>query len=378
MKKLWVLPVLLAGGSLSGFVYGQQMKLTVSLAFSRPVKEALLIFKDGENKVRDSAQIVNGQAVFSEPMSGPTLSTIAVRFIEKEGEKIAPETLQVFLEPGDMYLTAKDSLQFAEIKGSKSNDDFTKLKALEAPYDKQGKILIDQYYAAQKVDDEKTMKEADQKYGELEDEKFEKVYLTFIKANPSSAVSLIALNKYSGYELDPAKVEPLFNSFSEDVRSSVSGEAFKKRIEKAKKTAIGAYAPEFTQADTLGNPVALSSFRGKYLLVDFWASWCGPCRAENPNVVKAYHEFKDKGFTILGVSLDMPGRKASWLDAIHKDNLTWTHVSDLKGWQNEAAALYNVQAVPSNFLINPEGKIIGKNLRAEDLVKKLEEVLPKS
>jgi thiol-disulfide isomerase/thioredoxin len=125
----------------------------------------------------------------------------------------------------------------------------------------------------------------------------------------------------------------------------------------------------------LGVPVKLSSFRGKYLLVDFWASWCGPCRRENPNVVKTYQAFKDKNFTILGVSLDQPGAKQKWLDAIHNDNLTWTHVSDLKFWQNDVARLYGIQAIPQNLLLDPSGKIIARNLSGEQLAKKLSEVI---
>ena len=133
----------------------------------------------------------------------------------------------------------------------------------------------------------------------------------------------------------------------------------------------GSKAPDFTQTSVDGKPVSLSSFKGKYVLIDFWASWCAPCRAENPNVVKAYDTYKGKGFTILGVSLDGKSTKAAWLAAIQKDGLTWTEVSDLSGWSNEAAKLYGVHAIPQNFLIDPNGNIIGKNLRGEELNKKL-------
>jgi peroxiredoxin len=147
------------------------------------------------------------------------------------------------------------------------------------------------------------------------------------------------------------------------------------RIEIAKKVGIGRIAPDFTQNDTLGNPVSLSSFRGKFLLIDFWASWCGPCRQENPNVVAAFKKYNNKGFDILGVSLDQPTGKEKWLKAIHDDNLTWTQVSDLKFWGNAVAAQYGIQAIPQNFLLDPNGKIIGKNLRGEALNKKLEEII---
>ncbi|RYZ90861.1 MAG: AhpC/TSA family protein [Proteobacteria bacterium] len=138
----------------------------------------------------------------------------------------------------------------------------------------------------------------------------------------------------------------------------------------AQKPAAGVRkAPEFVQPDVNGKPISLASFKGKYVLLDFWASWCKPCRMENPNVVKAYNEFKDKNFTVLGVSLDQ--EKNAWQEAIKKDGLTWTHASDLKFWSNEAAALYEVQSIPANFLIDPSGNIIAQDLRGEDLTETL-------
>lgn len=134
---------------------------------------------------------------------------------------------------------------------------------------------------------------------------------------------------------------------------------------------------DFSQNDVNNRPVKLSDFRGKYVLLDFWASWCGPCRQENPNVVKAYKTYKDKNFTVLGVSLDQPGKKQDWLQAIEKDGLTWTQLSDLQGWKNAASTLYGVRGIPANFLIDPQGKIVGKDLRGAALEKKLGELLGK-
>lgn len=144
-------------------------------------------------------------------------------------------------------------------------------------------------------------------------------------------------------------------------------------LQNVKKSLPSAQAKDFTQPDVNGNPVSLSQFRGKYVLVDFWASWCQPCRMDNPNVVKAYNEFKDKNFTILGVSLDQ--NKEAWQKAIQQDGLVWTQVSDLKFWNNEAAALYGVEAIPYNVLVDPNGNIVAENLHGEEIVQTLRKVI---
>ena len=198
----------------------------------------------------------------------------------------------------------------------------------------------------------------------------------FIRANPGSAISLRALTQVAGFgrDLDPAVVGPLFEGLAPAVRQSPDGQAFAARQAEARHLGVGQLAPDFTQNDPSGRPVSLRDFRGQYVLLDFWASWCKPCRAENPALVAVYQQFKSRHFTVLSVSLDQDQGK--WEKAIAADGLKWTHVSDLKPEQNEVAWRYGIKGVPQNLLIGPDGLILALNLHGMALSQKLAAVLP--
>lgn len=323
----------------------------------------------------DSAKVINGQYSFNFNLGEPVrVQFSAKNSANKKARLTQRNVANLFLEPGIISVASLDSFTNVSVKGSKSHLEFEKLNIASKPYENQLEELYKQYTEQSKNKNKVATDRIEASIDSLDELQRENVYGSYLKKNPNSPIALYALKTYSGYEILVDKVEPLFNSLASSVKSSPAGIEFKTKIETAKLTGIGREALEFTQNDTLGVPVKLSSLRGKYLLIDFWASWCGPCRRENPNVVKAFNQYKDKGFHILGVSLDQPNAKERWIKAIHDDKLTWTQVSDLKYWDNEVAKLYGIQAIPQNLLLDPEGKIIAKNLRGEALVKKLETI----
>ena len=330
----------------------------------------------GERAI-DSVEVKNGKYSLSlASITEPTqVSLIAKNSLNKSARLTRKSVAGFFIEPGTITVTNTDSFSNAAVSGSKANLEFEKLTAAAKPYNTQQQELSKKFSALLKEGNKAEAKKVENQIDSLDEVVNEKVYAAYLKNNTSSPLALYALEIAAGYAIDADKISPLFNTLPAEQQNSFSGKAFKAKLDIASKTAIGKYAIDFTQNDTLGKAVSLKDFRGKYVLIDFWASWCGPCRRENPNVVAAFNQFKDKGFHILSVSLDQPGAKEKWIQAIHDDNLTWTHVSDLQFWNNAVAKEYGIQAIPQNLLIDPKGKIIAKNLSGENLANKLKEIL---
>lgn len=362
MKNVLIFSMLL-------FVMGCTQQKGYKLQVELSGAEGLLKLEQREGGrfvVRDSVMIAEGKATFQGSVEYPDVYYIRVDGLNQLG--------MIYLENAKMKVTGTvDSIRFLKVTGSPVNDEYMAIRKVLDEFSDKGMARYQEYQLAVQQgnpDAPKMMEEVRAIFDQQEER-----IVGFIKDNPASWVNPLMLQQIQQSK-EPEELEALLSGIDPAIHVVPAVRQIAERIEKLKVVAIGKTAPDFVQNDPDGNPIRLSEVYAKneYTLIDFWAAWCGPCRMENPNVVAVYNDFKDKGFGVFGVSLDRS--KEDWLKAIEDDKLTWPHVSDLKYWQNEAAALYSVSAIPANFLVDRKGTIVGRNLREEALREKVAELLP--
>jgi peroxiredoxin len=361
---------------LPNLVYGQAKPYTIVGQVNDPKAAKVFLYvadivKDSASI--DSAEVVEGHFKFQGVIGAPLK---AILFTHNNKNRI-----DFFLEQGIITVRSLDSLDNALLTGGALNRDFLELRKMTDPLESKRREARVRYKAIiaaspekeRDVDFEaKASKEIDSLNAQIHD-----TYKTFVSERTDNLAAIYALALLAGTKTDVSVIKPLFDRLSESVRNSPYGLVYGEKLSLLNRLDVGLPAPQFSQTDTAGKMVALKDFKGKYVLLDFWASWCGPCREEHPNLVSAYKEYHTKNFTILSVSIDGAKAKSAWLKAITKDGLLWTQLSDLKGWKNDVALLYGVEAVPTNFLIDPNGVIVAKNLRRENLNHKLAELFDK-
>ncbi len=325
----------------------------------------LYVRNDGEMTILDTVVLKDSKAQFKGMVESPEMMYINIGTTNK--------AVNLFVENAKIQVSVHaDSLEKAVVTGSKTQDDFMAFKKALEPIEQRSNDLNQRYQVAMATGDTAAISQiqidADQLWPDQN-----ATITNFISDKNASFLTPYIIKNYLVFEMEVEQLDSVLSKLDTTIHKAPDYKFLADRVEVMKKVAIGQPALDFALNDPAGTPIAISSFKGKFLLIDFWASWCGPCRRENPNVVQLYNDFNEKGFEIIGVSFD--DNRDKWLKAIDDDKLTWPHVSDLQGWGCEAGKLYAVNSIPATVLLNREGVIIAKNLRGDALRKKLEELL---
>ncbi|WP_445721851.1 redoxin domain-containing protein [Flavobacterium sp.] len=355
------------------FYANAQKQFTISGTINSSVNNSKIFIeevKDNTPILKDSTVIKNGKFEFK-----GNIESLDIAFIKLEKDKAG---LPFILEKGKIAITFdKDSLNKSRISGTQNNDKFQEFsdkigivnkKMLSFQQENMSKMQT-----AQQTKDTATINSIMKSFTALQDE-MKGVSTNFIKNNPKAFISVLILeNLMLNQSITTEETQEFYNKLGKESLETKYAKNIEKTLKSMGNLSIGKKAPDFSGPSPDGNMISLKESLGKITIIDFWASWCGPCRAENPNVVAMYNEYHSKGLNIIGVSLDRDAAK--WKEAIAKDELTWTHVSNLKFWQDPIAELYSIKSIPATYILDEKGNIIAKDLRGEELVAKVRELL---
>lgn len=349
-----------------------KFSIVVTIEGSQQNGKAYLRYFTAKGIYLDSANLKNGKFQFTGSLTQKLIQARIHILSEGERKQRKEDACEILLEPTNIKVNASKNLLHSRYSGSQIQAQYSELYQSLIPIKTQ-QFVIDANFESAELKNDESAKDRilNIEYPQLFLNK-QRILGEFIKKYPSSQVSASKFEEFVGDDIDPKVVEPVYQILSHDLKKMPNIEEVAKRIVISKRTAIGMPAIDFSQADPNGKIISLSSFKGKYVLVDFWASWCGPCRAETPMFRKLYSLYADRGFEIVSISLD--GEKEAWIKAIAKDKMIWPQAGDLQIFDNLVAKQYGVASIPQNFLISPDGKIIAKGIRGLTLEKTLEEL----
>lgn len=375
VPKLFLQTILLAIALNVDAQVHSTFEVTGHLENLKPGSIIYLKYKDGGNLRTDSVLSKKGSFKITGNISQPAKATIWMNQPRVSEEIIEnSDELSFYLEPGVFRLTGNQRISEATLKGMSEQQAYAALNRALAPYDTELQLLRKERIKASHaiLPDEGKLQAIRINSSKLHLSRH-KATNVFIKTHPDAQVSLDLLDERSFLIEDLSEFDSCYQTLSDRLKNTNLGKSLAVKINTERKTTPGQKAIDIDQKTPSDSLVALTSLQGKYILIDFWASWCGPCREDNPQLVRSYHKYKGQNFEIYAVSLDT--KKAAWIEAIAEDELPWIHVSELTGWKNTAAADYGIRAVPQNLLIDPSGYIIAKNLDGDALDKKLASLL---